>query len=134
MHCAERSACTQVSGALWILSENHHDNKTAITEAGAISAIVSQLSPASERASALSERAHANAANALASLAYASTANQAQITPLLVALLEPSAAMEVWLRLSCRARGVTACHGLQVACQGLQVACHQVRTATDGRR
>ena len=80
---------TECTGALWVLSDNHVTNKMAITEAGAIPAIVDQLSPASLNASALAERAHWNAAHALASLAFDSRSNQAAITPLLVHLLEP---------------------------------------------
>ena len=76
-------------GALWVLSEQHMPNKVAISEAGAIKDIVAQLSPASPKSTELAERAHYNASNALASLADGNPANQAEITPLLVSLLEP---------------------------------------------
>ena len=76
-------------GALWVLSEQHMPNKVAISEAGAIKDIVAQLSPASSKSTELAERAHYNASNALASLADGNPANQAEITPLLVSLLEP---------------------------------------------
>jgi len=78
-----------VCGALWVLSEQHMPNKVAISEAGAIKDIVAQLSPASSKSTELAERAHYNASNALASLADGNPANQAEITPLLVSLLEP---------------------------------------------
>ena len=64
-------------------------NKVAISEAGAIKDIVAQLSPASSKSTELAERAHYNASNALTSLADGNPANQAEITPLLVSLLEP---------------------------------------------
>ena len=76
-------------GALWVLSEQHMPNKVAISEAGAIKDIVAQLSPASSKSTELAERAHYNASNALTSLADGNPANQAEITPLLVSLLEP---------------------------------------------
>lgn len=71
----------EVAGSLWTLSENHPENRVSIASAGAIQPLIAQLAQPSERA-------QTHAANALASLAYGNTKNQAEIAGLLVAMLE----------------------------------------------
>ena len=68
------------AGALWALADKNEPNKASIASAGAIGTLCQLLG-------ASSERAHANAANALASLAFCNAANQEEVTRLLVALL-----------------------------------------------
>ena len=79
----------EVSGAVWALSENHAANKIQIAAAEAIRELVAQLKATVERGSQeIVDRAHVNAAHAVASISFDNETNQAEATALLVALLE----------------------------------------------
>jgi len=67
-------------GAIWVLSENHDDNKVAIAAKGGISPTVGLLAMGTAKA-------QTHASYALASLGLGNVKNQMQITTLLVSLL-----------------------------------------------
>ena len=67
-------------GALWVLSQNHPQNKAEINRKGGIAPIVGLLA-------AGSKRSQFHAASALASLGFDNVPNQVEITTLLVSLL-----------------------------------------------
>ena len=70
----------EAAGAIWVLSQDHIQNKISIAGAGGISPIINLLATGSTRG-------QAHAANALASLGYQNIENQCQIATLLVGLL-----------------------------------------------
>ena len=71
-------------GALWILSQDHAENKKAIARAGGISQIVSLLASGTPRA-------QVHATEALASIGFDNVSNQVEMTKQLVGLLSTGA-------------------------------------------
>ena len=81
----EDSVKDEAAGAIWVLSEDHANNKKAIALAGGIEPTVGQLAQGTRRG-------QTHAEGALASLGLENVKNQTEITRLLVGLLSTGAA------------------------------------------
>lgn len=82
----------EAAGAIWVLSEDHDDNKVKVEEQHGIAPTVALLASPNLRA-------QKHAANALASLGHNNIDNQTQITALLVRADRVASSLDLWITL-----------------------------------